>query len=140
MTRSAIINNPHCTYHRLSVQVTPRPCSWTDGMDTSVVCAAGNPPSVRAARVDNSNARRERRCRRRLLLCVLLDWNLKRINDLLLAGKPTRGPVHATRQDITEALKFLEWLWAEHGRTIADCTQQDRADDTTPHSDLHRQV
>lgn len=53
-------------------------------------------------------------------------WHhLKRINDLALAGKPTRGPVHASKQDITEALKFLEWLRTEHGRTIADCTQQD---------------
>ena len=26
MPRSAIINTPHCTYHRISVQVTPRPC------------------------------------------------------------------------------------------------------------------
>jgi hypothetical protein len=25
MTRSAIINTPHCTYHHISVQVTPRP-------------------------------------------------------------------------------------------------------------------
>jgi hypothetical protein len=44
---------------------------------------------------------------------------------MALAGKPTRGPVHASKQDITEALKFLEWLRTEHGRTIADCTQQD---------------
>jgi hypothetical protein len=35
-------------------------------------------------------------------------WHhLKRINELALAGKPTRGPVHASKQDITEALKFL---------------------------------
>lgn len=53
-------------------------------------------------------------------------WHhLKRINELALAGRPTRGPVHASKQDITEALKFLEWLRSEHGRTIADCTQQD---------------
>lgn len=53
-------------------------------------------------------------------------WHhLKRINELALAGKPTRGPVHASKQDITEALKFLEWLRTEHGRTINDCTQQD---------------
>lgn len=32
--------------------------------------------------------------------------------------------VHASKRDITEALKFLEWLRDEHGRTIADCTQQ----------------
>jgi hypothetical protein len=53
-------------------------------------------------------------------------WHhLKRINDLALSGAPTRGPVHASKQDVTEALKFLEWLRDEHGRTIADCTQQD---------------
>lgn len=53
-------------------------------------------------------------------------WHhLKRINELALAGKSTRGPVHASKQDITEALKFLVWLRTEHGRTIADCTQQD---------------
>ncbi len=34
-------------------------------------------------------------------------WHhLKRINELALAGKPTRGPVHASKQDITEAPKF----------------------------------
>ncbi|MBU8811721.1 recombinase XerD [Mycolicibacterium goodii] len=53
-------------------------------------------------------------------------WHhLKRINELALAGKPTRGPVHASKQDITEALKFLEWLRTEHGRAITACTQQD---------------
>lgn len=53
-------------------------------------------------------------------------WHhLNRINELALAGKPTRGPVHASKQDITEALKFIEWLRTEYGRTIADCTQQD---------------
>lgn len=53
-------------------------------------------------------------------------WHhLRRVNELALVGKPTRGPVHASKQDITEALKFLEWLRAEHGRTISNCTQQD---------------
>lgn len=53
-------------------------------------------------------------------------WHhLRRINEIALEGRPTRGPVHASKQDITEALKFLQWLMAEHGRTIADCTQQD---------------
>ncbi len=53
-------------------------------------------------------------------------WHhLKRINDLALAGRPTRGPVHASKQDITEALKFLEWLRNDHGRTISSCSQQD---------------
>lgn len=53
-------------------------------------------------------------------------WHhLRRINDIALSGVSTRGPVHASKQDITEALKFLEWLGAEHGRTIANCTQQD---------------
>jgi len=32
MTRSAIINTPHCTYHRISVQVTPRPCPLPAGV------------------------------------------------------------------------------------------------------------
>jgi hypothetical protein len=53
-------------------------------------------------------------------------WHhLRRINDLALSGVSTRGPVHASKQDITEALKFLEWLRAQHGRTTANCTQQD---------------
>ncbi|WP_330218379.1 recombinase XerD [Mycolicibacterium obuense] len=53
-------------------------------------------------------------------------WHhLRRINDFALSGVSTRGPVHASKQDITEALKFLEWLRAEHGRTIANCTQLD---------------
>ena len=53
-------------------------------------------------------------------------WHhLRRINDLALAGTQTRGPVHAAKQEITEALKFLDWLRNEHGRNIASCTQQD---------------
>jgi hypothetical protein len=53
-------------------------------------------------------------------------WHhLRRINELSLDGQPTRGPVHASKQDITESLKFLQWLRAAHGRTIANCTQQD---------------
>lgn len=55
-------------------------------------------------------------------------WHhLKWINEIALAGKPTRGPVHAssrTSQKLTEALKFLVWLRSEHGRTISTCTQQ----------------
>lgn len=53
-------------------------------------------------------------------------WHhLRRINELQLDGRPTRGPVHASKQDITESLKFLQWLKAEHDRTIHNCTQQD---------------
>lgn len=53
-------------------------------------------------------------------------WHhLRRINELALAGKSTRGSVHSSKQEITETLRFLAWLDAEHGRTIETCVQQD---------------
>lgn len=53
-------------------------------------------------------------------------WHhLRRINELALAGKSTQGPVHWSKQEITETLRFLEWLDTEHGRTIETCVQQD---------------
>ncbi|MFT4397236.1 recombinase XerD [Gordonia lacunae] len=53
-------------------------------------------------------------------------WHhLRRINELAQAGKSTRGPVQWSKQEITETLRFLEWLDAEHGRTVETCVQQD---------------
>lgn len=53
-------------------------------------------------------------------------WHhLNRINEFAAAGKPTNGPVHASKQEITQAIAFLTWLRDEHSRTIGTCTQQD---------------
>lgn len=53
-------------------------------------------------------------------------WHhLKRIGDMVAAGKPIRGAVDTSKQEINEVLKFLTWLDSEHARTITACTQQD---------------
>lgn len=53
-------------------------------------------------------------------------WHhLRRINAIALTGASTRGPVRSSKQEITETLKFLQWLHDEHNRTIATCVQLD---------------
>lgn len=53
-------------------------------------------------------------------------WHhLRRIRSLSAEGKPTRGPVHSAKQEITETIKFLTWLKLTHGRTVASCVQAD---------------
>ncbi|WP_259678222.1 hypothetical protein [Arthrobacter oryzae] len=53
-------------------------------------------------------------------------WHhLRRIRSLSTDGKPTRGPVHSAKQEITETIKFLTWLKLTHGRTVASCVQAD---------------
>lgn len=53
-------------------------------------------------------------------------WHhLRRIGELSDAGKPVRGAIGTSKQEITEVLKFLTWLDTEHGRTITTCTQPD---------------
>jgi hypothetical protein len=53
-------------------------------------------------------------------------WHhLRRIRTLSTGGKPTRGPVHSAKQEITETIKFLTWLNLAHGRTVASCLQAD---------------
>lgn len=53
-------------------------------------------------------------------------WHhLRRIRSLPAEGKPTRGPVHSAKQEITETIKFLTWLKLTHGRTVASCVQAD---------------
>lgn len=53
-------------------------------------------------------------------------WHhLLRIRTLSTDGKPTRGPVHSAKQEITETIKFLTWLKLTHGRTVAACLQAD---------------
>ena len=53
-------------------------------------------------------------------------WHhLRRIRSLSTDGKPTRGPVHSAKQEITETIKFLTWLKLTHGRTAASCVQAD---------------
>jgi len=53
-------------------------------------------------------------------------WHhLRRIRALATPDSTARGPVHAAKQEITETIKFLHWLWQTHGRTATTCTQQD---------------
>ena len=53
-------------------------------------------------------------------------WHhLRRVRRLSTDGKPTRGPVHSAKQEITETIKFLTWLKLTHGRTVASCVQAD---------------
>lgn len=53
-------------------------------------------------------------------------WHhLRRIRAMAQDGKATRGPTHSAKQEITETIKFLEWLHATHGRLLPDCSQTD---------------
>ncbi|WP_179272949.1 MULTISPECIES: recombinase XerD [unclassified Rhodococcus (in: high G+C Gram-positive bacteria)] len=53
-------------------------------------------------------------------------WHhLKRVRTIAAEGKSTRGPVHASKQDITETIRFLTWLHDTHNRTAATCRQLD---------------
>lgn len=53
-------------------------------------------------------------------------WHhLRRIRSLTTPEKSARGPVHSAKQEISETIKFLDWLWETHQRTAANCTQQD---------------
>jgi hypothetical protein len=53
-------------------------------------------------------------------------WHhLRRIRTISADGKPTQGPVHSAKQEITETIKFLTWLKITHGRTAALCVQAD---------------
>jgi len=53
-------------------------------------------------------------------------WHhLRRIRSLSTEGKPTQGPVHSAKQEITETIKFLTWLKLTHGRTAVSCVQAD---------------
>ena len=53
-------------------------------------------------------------------------WHhLRRIRSMTTPETSARGPVHSAKQEITETIKFLEWLWETHQRTAATCTQQD---------------
>ena len=53
-------------------------------------------------------------------------WHhLRRIRAKAAAGASTRGPVHSAKQEITETVKFLQWLHETYQRTAATCTQQD---------------
>ena len=52
-------------------------------------------------------------------------WHhLKRIRAAV-SSRGTRASVHSAKQEITETVKFLTWLDKKHGRTAADCRQQD---------------
>lgn len=53
-------------------------------------------------------------------------WHhLRRIRAMATPDKTVQRPVHSAKQEITETLKFLDWLWHTHKRTAATCTQQD---------------
>lgn len=53
-------------------------------------------------------------------------WHhLRRIRSISADGKTTQGPVHSSKQEITETVKFLTWLKLTHGRTVASCLQAD---------------
>lgn len=53
-------------------------------------------------------------------------WHhLRRIRDRASTGRPTRGSVLHSKQEITEAIKFLIWLHDTHHRAITNCAQAD---------------
>lgn len=53
-------------------------------------------------------------------------WHhLRRIRAMTTPDTSARGPVHSAKQEITETIKFLDWLWQTHHRTASTCTQQD---------------
>ena len=53
-------------------------------------------------------------------------WHhLRRIRAMATPDKTAQRPVHSAKQEITETIKFLDWLWQTHNRTAATCTQQD---------------
>ncbi|GAB3583378.1 recombinase XerD [Calidifontibacter terrae] len=37
----------------------------------------------------------------------------------------SRGPVHSSKQEVTETLKFLTWLHEAHAKHLPECNQQD---------------
>ena len=53
-------------------------------------------------------------------------WHhLRRIRSMTTPEKSAQAPVHSAKQEITETIKFMVWLWETHQRTAATCTQQD---------------
>lgn len=55
-----------------------------------------------------------------------VKWHhLRRIRAMTTQDNTVQRPVHAAKQEITETIKFLDWLWQTHHRTAATCTQQD---------------
>jgi hypothetical protein len=53
-------------------------------------------------------------------------WHhLRRIRSMVTPETNAQAPVHSAKQEITETIKFLDWLWQIHHRTAATCSQQD---------------
>ncbi|GLP81016.1 hypothetical protein [Mycobacterium antarcticum] len=53
-------------------------------------------------------------------------WHhLRRLRGESRPGQSSDGPKRSAKQEVTETIKFLTWLGDTHGRTAADCTQQD---------------
>lgn len=51
-------------------------------------------------------------------------WHhLRRIRAMPADDRTLRGPVHHSKQEITQAITFLTWLDATHGRTLSTCRQ-----------------
>ena len=53
-------------------------------------------------------------------------WHhLRRIRAIATPEKTAQRPVHSAKQEITETIKFLTWLWQTHHAHRRTCTQQD---------------
>ncbi|MBP2266198.1 hypothetical protein J3A64_004843 [Pseudarthrobacter sp. PvP004] len=53
-------------------------------------------------------------------------WHhLRRIRPMESPERNLHSQVHSAKQEIKETIKFLNWLWAVHERTAANCTQED---------------
>jgi hypothetical protein len=53
-------------------------------------------------------------------------WHhLRRLRKISVPGQSTAGAARHSKQEITEAIKFLTWLHSTHQRTLASCQQQD---------------
>ncbi|WP_440714192.1 hypothetical protein [Gordonia sp. FQ] len=53
-------------------------------------------------------------------------WHhLRRIREIEAAGGQTRPSIRSAKQEITETVKFLRWLYETYDRGAQDCTQQD---------------
>ncbi len=51
--------------------------------------------------------------------------------------KSVQSPVHAAKQEITETIKFLDWLWQTHSRHLHPAGRRHLAHDRTDHQKSH---
>lgn len=53
-------------------------------------------------------------------------WHhLRRLRSESRPGQSSNGPMRSAKQEITETIKFLNWLEQTHRRAVGDCAQQD---------------